>query len=425
MELKNINLTMHTTAHIITIGDEILYGQILDTNAQWMSSALDAIGIKVTQRLTIGDVKSEILATLKYSEERADIVLITGGLGPTEDDLTKPCLADYFGVDIKLNDQALTHLTQLFKRFKFELTPINRLQAHLPTNCTMLENEMGTAPGMWFFENNTVFVSMPGVPFEMKGLMKEQVLPKLKQQFDLPIIYHKVVKTIGIGESWLADKIKPWTDNLPKSIGLAYLPSLREVKLRLTTTGKDLTILTKEVDQQIEELKKYANKYIYGYNSDSIQSAVGELLKQKKETIATAESCTGGHLAHLITSISGSSSYYKGSIISYTNEIKQSELGVKAATLEKYGAVSEQTAIEMAEGIRTKYGTTYGLSTTGIAGPDGGTEETPVGTIWLALATPIGTQTKLLSFAKDRMFNIEASSKSALAFAWQYFVQNS
>ncbi|VAW28854.1 ADP-ribose pyrophosphatase of COG1058 family / Nicotinamide-nucleotide amidase [hydrothermal vent metagenome] len=415
---------MHTTAHIITIGDEILYGQITDTNAQWMSKELDAIGIKIIQRLTIGDVKEEILATLKYAEEKADIILITGGLGPTEDDLTKPCLAEYFGVDTKLNNEALIHLTALFKRFKFELTPTNKLQAHLPTNCLMLPNKLGTAPGMWFFENNTVFVSMPGVPYEMKSLMTNFVLPKLKEQFELPVIYHKVVRTIGIGESWLADKIKPWVDALPSSISLAYLPSLREVKLRLTTAGKNLKTLKKEVDKQIDELKKYAGKYIYGYDSDNIQLVVGQLLASKNQSIATAESCTGGYLAHLITSVPGSSAYYKGSIISYTKEIKQKELGVKSSTLEAYGVVSEQTAIEMAEGIRNKFGTTYGIATTGVAGPGGGTKEKPVGTVWIALATPTGTQAKLLSLAKDRMLNIEASSKSALAFAWQTFVQN-
>ncbi len=416
---------MHTTAHIISIGDEILYGQIADTNAQWISQELDAIGIKVTQRLTISDVKEEILNTLKYCEERADIILITGGLGPTEDDLTKPCLAEYFDVDTKLNKEALTHLTTLFKRFKFELTPANKQQAYLPTNCTMLKNELGTAPGMWFFENNTVFVSMPGVPFEMKGLMANKVIPKLKEQFDLPIIYHKVIKTIGIGESWLADKIKPWADMLPANISLAYLPSLREVKLRLTTTGTTKELLIKEVNKQIELLKTYASQYIYGYNTDTIQSAVGDLLNVKNETISTAESCTGGHLAHLITSIPGSSAYFKGSIISYTNQIKKEQLGVSPNTLKLYGPVSEQTAKEMAEGVREKFDTTYALATTGIAGPEGGSKEQPVGTVWIALATPTGTHTKLLSLTKHRMLNIEASSKSALAFAWQTFVQSS
>jgi len=414
---------MHITAHIITIGDEILYGQITDTNAQWMSQQLDAIGIKVTQRLTIGDVKEEILATLKYAEDKADIVLITGGLGPTEDDLTKPCLAEYFGVGLKMNEKALAKLEIMFKQFKFELTPINRLQANLPTNCEMISNSLGTAPGMWFYENNTIFISMPGVPFEMKQMMSTFILPKLKEQFELPIIYHKIVKTIGIGESWLADKIKPWTNTLPKEISLAYLPSLREVKLRLTTSGNSLEILKSQVDKQIELLKEHIEKYIYGYNNDTIESIVGETLVANKESISTAESCTGGYLAHLLTSISGSSAYFKGSIIAYANEIKIEQLGVKQQTLDKYGAVSEETIIEMAEGIRTKFKTTYGIATSGIAGPDGGTKEKPVGTVWIAISTPFGTHTKLLSLAKDRSLNIQASAKSALAFAWQTFTQ--
>jgi len=414
---------MNITAHIITIGDEILYGQITDTNAQWISQQLDAIGIKVTQRLTIGDVKKEIIDTLKYAEDKADIVLITGGLGPTEDDLTKPSLAYYFGVSLQTNDKALSELELMFKRFKIDLTPINRLQANLPTNCEMISNSLGTAPGMWFYENNTVFISMPGVPFEMKEMMSTFILPKLKEQFELPIIYHKVIKTIGIGESWLANKIKPWTDALPKEISLAYLPSLREVKLRLTTSGASLELLQHQVEEQIKLLKKYIEKYIYGYNNDSIESILGKILSKKNESISTAESCTGGYLAHLITSISGSSAYFKGSIIAYANEIKIEQLGVKKSTLDKFGAVSEQTIIEMAEGIRTKFNTTYGLATSGIAGPNGGTPEKPVGTIWIALATPFGTYTKILSLAKDRTLNIQASSKSALAFAWQTFTQ--
>jgi competence/damage-inducible protein CinA-like protein len=412
---------MHITAHIITIGDEILYGQILDTNAQWMSKQLDSIGIKVTQRLTIGDVRQEILATLRYSEDRADIVLMTGGLGPTEDDLTKDCLAEYFGVGMQINKKALSEVEAMFKRFKFELTPVNRLQANLPTNCTMISNELGTAPGMWFYEHNTVFASMPGVPFEMKGLMSSFILPKLKEQFELPVIYHKVVKTIGIGESWLAEKIRPWTDKLPKNISLAYLPSLREVKLRLTTTGKSQNQLEADVETQINKLKQYAGKYIYGYNKDSIESAVGQILLDKDESISTAESCTGGYLAHMLTSVPGSSAYFKGSIIAYANEVKTGHLGVKPSTLETKGAVSEETIIEMAEAIRTKFNTTYGIATSGIAGPDGGTPEKPVGTVWIAIATPIGTHTKLLSLAKNRTLNIQAASKSALAYAWQTF----
>lgn len=416
---------MHIKAHIITIGDEILYGQILDTNAQWMSAQLDSVGVKVTQRITIGDVKTDILNTIKLSEEKADIILITGGLGPTQDDITKSCLAEYFDVGVEMNEQALVDVTTMFKRFKFKLTEVNRLQANLPTNCTMISNSLGTAPGMWFFENDTVFVSMPGVPFEMKEMMSSFIIPKLKEQFELPIIYHKVIRTIGIGESWLADKLKPWVDQLPESISLAYLPSLREVKLRLTTSGNNFDQLQVEVDEQIDKIKEYIGKYIYGYDKETIELAIGRLLANNRETISTAESCTGGYLAHMLTSIPGSSTYFKGSIIAYSNEIKQAQLGVKESTLKTFSAVSEETIIEMAEGIRKKFNTTYGIATSGIAGPDGGTDDKPVGTIWIALATPTKTHTQLLSLAKDRILNIKASSKSALAFAWQYFVQNS
>ena len=412
------------TAHIITIGDEILYGQILDTNAQWMSQRLDEIGIKVTKRLTIGDVKSEILEAFAYSEKKADIVLITGGLGPTEDDLTKPCLAEYFGVDMETNQQALSEIADMFNRFKLELTPINRLQASLPTNCAMISNSLGTAPGMWFYENNTVFVSMPGVPFEMKEMVSAHILPKLRAQFSLPYIYHKVIRTIGIGESWLADKIKPWADALPKDISLAYLPSLGEVKLRLTISGKESN-QEERVSNEIEKLKKYADKFIYGYDNDSIESVVGNMLAKTNKTLATAESCTGGYLAHMITSVPGSSAYFKGSVIAYSNDIKIDQLGVLPETLETYGAVSEETVKEMAEGIRKEFGTTYGMATSGIAGPDGGTPEKPVGTVWIALAGTDGTKTKLLSLAKDRMLNIQASAKATLAMAWQTFNQNS
>ncbi len=410
---------MNITAQIITIGDEILYGQTTDTNAQWMSSQLDSIGIKVTERLTIGDTRQAILEALANAEKKADIVLLTGGLGPTEDDLTKPCLAEYFKVALEEHKEALDDITRLFKKYKFELTPVNKLQAHLPTNCTKITNKLGTAPGMWFFENNTVFVAMPGVPFEMKAMMRSQILPKLQEQFNLPVIYHKVVKTIGIGESWLADKIAPWAQQLPKTIQLAYLPSLREVKLRLTSTGSALKTLQLETRQQIDDLKKYAGSYIYGYDNDTIESVTGQLLLANLASLGTAESCTGGYLAHLITSVPGSSAYFKGSIIAYANQVKEQQLGVSPTTLATHGAVSKQTAIEMAQGARQQLNTTYALATTGIAGPDGGTPDKPVGTIWIALATPATTHTKLLSLSTERSLNIQATAKAALTLLWQ------
>ena len=411
-------------SEIITIGDEILYGQILDSNAQWMSSALDDIGVKVKYRTTIGDNEPDILDALQRAEGRADVVLITGGLGPTSDDLTKPCLAKYFNAEIVENELAMKELAALFKHIGRDLTETNRAQAYLPENCTHVPNKMGTAPGMWFFENQTVFVSMPGVPFEMKEMMTQTVLPKIQEAFHTPFVVHKMVKTIGIGESWLADKIKPWADQLPEDIKLAYLPSLGHVKLRLTTQGNDLEKLESNLNNQVERLQPYADKYIYGYDSDTIESVIGKHLKDQNLTIATAESCTGGYLAHMLTSVPGSSAYFKGGILAYANEVKIAQLEVKAETLEAKGAVSEQTVIEMAEGACQKLGTDIAIATSGIAGPDGGTEEKPVGTIWIAVKTPETISTRKLSLYKDRLLNIKSTSVAALALAWQTLNQS-
>lgn len=401
-------------AEILTIGDEILYGQILDTNTQWISTELDALGIRVIRRTTIGDNRADIIHAVAEAEKSADIVLITGGLGPTNDDLTKPCLADYFGVELKMHDEALQHITNLFTRRGRELTPLNRAQAELPENCTMLVNENGSAPGMWFDEHNTVFVSMPGVPFEMKALMRNEVIPRLRKRFKLPVIFHKLVRTAGIGESWLADKIADWENNLPPHIKLAYLPSLGMVRLRLTASGNDKAALQKDVDAEIEKVMPIIQKYVYGYDHTTLEEAIGLALKTEGLTLSTAESCSGGFLAHQITKVPGSSAYYTGSVISYDNTVKTAELGVNADDLEKYGAVSEQVVIQMAEGVRSKLGTDYALSTSGIAGPDGGTEEKPVGTIWIACADKNGTVAKKLQLTTDRMVNIQYTAAAAL-----------
>jgi len=299
------------------------------------------------------------------------------------------------------------------------MTATNRAQVVLPTNCEYVSNTLGTAPGMWFDENDTIFVSMPGVPFEMKQMMEAIVLPKLQDRFHTPVVVHKLIKTIGIGESWLADKIQEWADQMPDNIKLAYLPSLGQVKLRLTSVGNEIDQLRAEINQSIEELKPYAGKYIYGYDSDTIEQVVGQMLKSKNLSIATAESCTGGYLAHMITSVPGSSTYYKGSILAYDNEIKTAQLGVSPATLSTFGAVSEETVIEMAQGVRRAMSTDVGISTSGIAGPDGGTADKPVGTIWIAIVTPDTTVTKKLALYKDRKLNISATAVAALAMAWQ------
>lgn len=401
-------------AEIIAIGDELLYGQVIDTNSHWISQELDKIGVKVVRRSTVGDDRSAILAAFKDAGPRADIILVTGGLGPTKDDLTKALLAEYFNCGIQLVPEALEAVRLFFKKRGKELSDLNRLQAHLPTKCTYIPNEVGTAPGMWFEENDTVWMSMPGVPHEMRKLMNDFVLPEIKRRYDLPVIFHKVIKTVGIGESWLADILKDWEENLPEHIKLAYLPSLGEVKLRLTGMGKDFKLLANEVAEQINQLFPLVSPYIYGYDKESLHEAVGLLLKNKNKTLALAESCTGGYISHLITSTAGSSAYYNGSLIPYHNKFKNSELGVKKSTLDSRGAVSEETVKEMAKNVRKKFEADYGLSTSGIAGPSGGSEEKPVGMVWLACDHEGGTVTKKLQLAGGRDINIHLSAISAL-----------
>lgn len=401
-------------AEIIAIGDELLYGQVLDTNSHWISQELDKIGVRVVYRTTIGDDREVILDAFERAGKRAQIILITGGLGPTNDDLTKPLLAEYFNSKIELVPEALEDVRNFFQKRGRELTELNTLQAHLPTNCRYIRNEVGTAPGMWFQEEGAVWMSMPGVPHEMKRLMTYFVLPECMKIFDLPIIYHKLVKTVGIGESWLADLLKDWEKSLPESIKLAYLPSSGEVRLRLTAMGEDFGLLTNQVEEQICKLLPLIDTYVYGYDNDSLQEVVGTLLKQKNQTLALAESCTGGYLSHLITSIAGSSTYFNGAIVPYHNEYKISELEVKPSTLESNGAVSEETVMEMARNVRKKFKADYGLSTSGIAGPGGGTEDKPVGTVWLACDYQEGTVTKKLQLSSGRDLNIHLTSVSAL-----------
>ncbi|MDH5609001.1 MAG: competence/damage-inducible protein A [Cyclobacteriaceae bacterium] len=405
---------MRTYAEIITIGDEILYGQTLDTNSHWISGQLDAINIHVRQKTTIGDDKDQILATLAAAEKRADVILITGGLGPTRDDLTKPLLAQYFGVGLKTNDEALTEIAQLFATAGKEMTELNLQQADLPENCIKITNQMGTAPGMWFEERNKVFIAMPGVPYEMKAMMEASILPRLQKKFNTASIYHRIIKTIGIPESKLAHLISDWESALPAPIRLAYLPSPGQVKLRLTSSGNDPETLKLAIQKETERLLPIAGKYIYGYDDDEIEAVIGKRLLAHKHTLATAESCTGGYLSSLLTRVPGSSAYFKGSVIAYSNEIKQNELGVPATTLESFGAVSEQVVIAMAEGIRKKYGTDTALATSGIAGPGGGTEEKPVGTVWIAYSDAHRTVARKLQFSTDRQLNITLGALAAL-----------
>ncbi|QDH79657.1 competence/damage-inducible protein A [Echinicola soli] len=402
------------TAEIIAIGDELLYGQIMDTNSHWISKELDQIGVRVVRKTTVGDNERDILHAFESAQNRANIILITGGLGPTKDDLTKPLMARFFNCPIEPFPQAIEDVKTFFEKRGRELTPLNKLQGHLPSNCHYVKNERGTAPGMWFEENNCVWMSMPGVPYEMQYLMENFVLPKIKTLFTLPVIYHKVIKTAGIGESWLSDMITEWEDHLPEHIKLAYLPSLGEVKLRLTAFGDDINQLQDEVNEQIEKVKPLIKNYIYGYDQETIAEAIGKALKMAGKTVAIAESCTGGYISHLVTAIPGSSNYFNGAMIPYHNQFKTDLLGVKGQTLSAQGAVSEETVIEMANMVREKFKADYGLASSGIAGPGGGSPEKPVGTVWIAVANQDGVKTKKLQLAHDRSLNIQYSALAIL-----------
>ncbi|OFY87646.1 MAG: damage-inducible protein CinA [Bacteroidetes bacterium RIFCSPLOWO2_12_FULL_35_15] len=405
---------------IITIGDEILIGQIVDTNSAYIATLLNLNGISVKQISSVSDDRQHILKALDEAKERADIILITGGLGPTKDDITKKTLCDYFKTTMRFDEKVYEDVVNIFAQYNKEVTALNSLQAEVPAICEVIRNYNGTAPGMWFDVEGKIFVSMPGVPYEMKSMMKEQVVPKIKERFKLPKIYHKTVLTQGLGESFLSEMISDWEDSLAAvNIKLAYLPAPGMVRLRLSTKGEDEQLLIETVDKKIEELKKIISEYIYGYEifgeeKESLEQIVGNLLRNKKQTLSTAESCTGGYISHLITSIPGSSHYYVGSVISYSYEIKETELNVSKKLLDTEGAVSKAVVEQMAKAIREKYKTDYSISASGIAGPDGGTPDKPVGTVWIAIATPEKVISEKFLFGNNRKRNIEKTANAAL-----------
>ena len=407
-------------AEIITIGDEILIGQIVDTNSAYMATLLNLNGISVKQISSVSDNREHILKALDEARLRADIILMTGGLGPTKDDITKKTLCEYFNTTTRFDNEVYQDVVAIFEAYGKQVTPVNRLQAEVPEICTTIRNHHGTAPGMWFENNGTVFVSMPGVPYEMKAMMKNQVLPKLKEQYKLPAIVHKTVLTQGLGESYLSDLIADWENSLAKeNIKLAYLPSPGMVRLRLSTMGEDEVQLNNAVDKKIEELKLIIGESIYGYETfgvptETLEQVVGRLLKEKGRTLSTAESCTGGYISHLVTKVPGSSEYYIGSVISYAYEIKESELGVPKEMLETNGAVSQPVVEQMAKAIRIKYKTDYSVSASGIAGPGGGTTDKPVGTVWIAIATPDRVFSEKFLFGTNRERNIQKTANAAL-----------
>ena len=401
-------------AEIISIGDELLIGQVVNTNASWMAEELNNAGIRVIQISSVSDEGQHIKKSIKEAASRADIILMTGGLGPTKDDITKKVLMEYFGSKPVFHQETFEHIKRLFHARSYPVTEVNKMQAEIPDNCIVLPNRVGTAVGMWFEENGKVFVSMPGVPFEMKTLMSEQLIPRLQKTFSTGFIVHKTVMTTGIGESMLAAKIEEWEEQLPKSIKLAYLPQPGIVRLRLSGSGSDRKFLEDIIEQQVAKLYNYIPKAIFGFNDISLEEVLGNALKEKGLTVSTAESCTGGYIAHLLTSIAGSSEYFHGSVVSYTNEIKANQLGVDAMDIEKYGAVSQQVVEQMATGVRQLLKTDFAMATSGIACPDGGTEEKPVGTVWIAIAGPEGVKSKLFHFGEHRGRNIRRSALMAM-----------
>jgi nicotinamide-nucleotide amidase len=400
-------------AEIITIGDELLIGQVIDTNSAWMAEQLNSIGIRVQQITSIPDERDHILKTLKEASTRAELILMTGGLGPTRDDITKQTLCDYFGSDLVFSEDAFRNVERLFSARGMAVTELNRRQAMVPACCRVIPNPNGTAPGMRFDQEGIIYISMPGVPFEMKAMMEQEILPSLEGTHG-QVILHRTILTEGLGESYLAALIEPWEDALPTFIKLAYLPQPGMVRLRLSARGTDRAVLEQAVRKAETDLFAYAGKYIYGFGEDTMESVVGKLLLGKGWTLSTAESCTGGNIAQLITSVAGSSDYFKGSVVAYSNAVKEEFLGVPRETLETAGAVSEATVLAMVAGIRNRFGTECAIAVSGIAGPGGGTPEKPVGTTWIAVATPSGIIAKKFLFGDHRGRNIRRASVSAL-----------
>lgn len=403
-----------TYAEVLTIGDELLIGQTTNTNSQWVGEQLSLIGITPLRMTTVSDQMDEILLALKRAQEKSRIVIITGGLGPTKDDITKKALCKYFDCGMHTDHERLNEITAYFKERGRLMNALNEQQALIPDAATALPNHNGTAPGMWFEQDRHVVVSLPGVPYEMKMLMTDEVIPRIKTFFHTPIIKNRIIKTVGKGESDLSLIIESWEDNLPEHIKLAYLPSLGEVKLRVTCTGDDEAIVDQTLQEKEDELRQLLPRYIYGTGQETLSSVTGHLLKERNLTLSTAESCTGGHLAHQITAVPGSSAYFRGAVIAYHNDIKQQELGVTVEQLAEYGAVSESVVRTMAVVVKKKYNTHIGLACSGVAGPDGGTKEKPTGTVWIALAHNDKVITRCFYFGKKRAQNIHLTSQALL-----------
>ncbi|HEY6503562.1 MAG TPA: CinA family nicotinamide mononucleotide deamidase-related protein [Chitinophagaceae bacterium] len=415
-------------ASIITIGDELLIGQTIDTNSAFIAQELNKIGVWVKRRVAVGDQWDDIWQALDEEGKNSDIIIITGGLGPTADDITKPLLCKYFGGKLVVNEDVLKHVKYLFEKVYRRPGPMlerNLKQAEVPDICTVLHNARGTAPGMLFKKDGKVFISLPGVPHEMKGLIIDEVIPRLLKEFKMPVILHRTAFTSGQGESMIAEHIKDFETNLPSHIKLAYLPGYGMVKLRLTGMGDDKQSLEKELNDQFEQLKALVKDHLVTDTDEGLETVVGKILKAKGKTMGTAESCTGGYIAHLITSVAGSSAYFNGSVVSYANEVKENVLGVQHETLRSAGAVSEETVKQMVSGAIERLKADYVVATSGIMGPDGGTAEKPVGMVWIAAGNKDKTVAKQFNFRFDRERNIRQTAHTALDFLRKFILTNS
>ena len=402
-----------TEVEIINIGDELLIGQVVNTNAADMAKMLNKAGFDVRKTSVVGDEAEIIRSSLQSAMQRADVVLITGGLGPTKDDITKKVLAEEFDSSLVMNEQVRVHVERYFASKGLPFTPTNAEQALVPDKCRVVFNSVGTAPGMCFEKNGKLVFSMPGVPFEMRTMIPE-VIEIMKQHFKSEAVEYKTLLVSGIGESFLSDKLEGFEANLPKGISLAYLPKGGTIRLRLTAKGADRNKVTDMLDKQTELLLASVKDYFMGFECDNLAETLGERLSENGKTVATAESCTGGNIAHLITLVAGSSRYYKGSVVSYANEVKEKVLGVRAGDLQQYGAVSEEVVKQMAEGVKRLLKTDYAIATSGIAGPSGGSDEKPVGTVWIAVAGERGCVAEKFLFNTTRDNFIERTSNQAI-----------
>ncbi len=410
---------------IITIGDELLIGQVVDTNSAWMAQELNKAGIRVKRRVAVGDVWEEIWQALDEESAKSDAILITGGLGPTADDITKPLLCEYFGGQLVQDAGALQNVTYLFESvFKRPITARNIKQADVPDVCTVLQNKRGTAPGMLFRKNGKIVVSMPGVPHEMQGMMTVDVIPLLKNEFKTAHIEHRTLLTFGIGESNLADHIQDFEEALPDNIKLAYLPNYGMVRLRLTATGTGVSDTDQLLDEKFEQLQELVKDHMVTNKDELMEKVLGNLLKQKSKTVSTAESCTGGYIAHLFTSMPGSSAFYQGSVVSYSNKVKRDVLGVQDQSLQTEGAVSESVVREMLLGVLKTVKTDYAIAVSGIMGPDGGTPDKQVGTVWMAVGNATKQVAQQFHFRFNRQRNIQLTAVNALNLMRKFVLED-